>query len=166
MYSATRLAVCSTRARTFLALIATVFAVTACDGSELSSTYPNGGEGSTGSQDARTLESFVVHSGADQSAPAGELLPSPVAVRVRGSGNRPIRNMDVEFVVISGGGSVSSSRSATDRDGIANSRWTLGSAVGTQTLEARVVHPGQGTVLASVRFNATAVDGEIGRAHV
>ena len=47
----------------------------------------------------------------------------------------------------------------TNKDGVAQDRWTLGTTAGRHGMEARVLDPNTGASLASVGFDATAVAG-------
>ena len=120
-------------------LCATVLAV-ACD----SPSHP----------DSREPAAIAVAAGAGQTGAAGQELATPVAVKVTDAGGRPVAGQAVTFHVTSGGGSVFSGSATTNAEGIAQERWTLGSQVGAQTLEARVVN-GSGTAL-TVSVSATA----------
>ena len=61
----------------------------------------------------------------------------------------------VTWVVSSGGGQVSPTATTTDADGFARAQWTLGTELGTHTVEAVVSHVGV------VTFTATASEGEV-----
>jgi len=75
-------------------------------------------------------------SGDNQSATAGLPLPDSVVVRlVDGSGNG-VSGRTVTFTVATGGGSTSPTSVNTNASGYAASRWTLGSAAGSNTLVA------------------------------
>ena len=70
-----------------------------------------------------------------------------------------MRDQLVNFRVIAGGGSVFAGSALTNKDGIAQERWTLGTVAGdTQRVEARAVDPetGAGVVFAVFRAIATA----------
>ena len=65
-----------------------------------------------------------------------EVVPAP-SVRVTDERDRPLAGVAISFKVVSGGGTVAGSNVTTDGNGSASlSRWTLGSAAGTQTLKA------------------------------
>jgi hypothetical protein len=88
-----------------------------------------------------------------------EVMPSAVPnmadlVVLVANGCGPVAGAVVEFTVTSGGGSVTPASAATDASGLARVRWTPGSALGTQTVDATLtagaaVHPP-----ASVQFTA------------
>jgi hypothetical protein len=74
----------------------------------------------------------------------GTQLSSPVVVRVLDTRDQPVANAQIDFLVMTGGGSVSPASARTGADGRAQTTWTLGSAAGEQKL--RVSGAG-GTVL-------------------
>ena len=108
-------------------IVAAVVAAMACSGENATSvTGPE-----TPAQKTYAIASVT---GTDQSAAAGEPLPVPITVQVRDEAGKPASNLLVEFAIASGGGSVSSGSVMTDADGRASTTWTLGWAVGKQTL--------------------------------
>ncbi len=86
-----------------------------------------------------------------QSAPAGARLAVDPQVLLQGA-TGPVAGAQVLWSVVSGGGTVSAASIATDAAGKAAVHWTLGSALGPQTLTATA--PGGGNT--SVTFTATA----------
>jgi hypothetical protein len=103
--------------------------------------------------DAARIE---VIAGSGQQGTAGQPLPQPVQVRVADAAGRPVPDEVVNFVVTSGGGSVSAPSVLTDDDGVASAAWTLGtSAAAAQTLEARI-GAGGGQTIVSDPVTATA----------
>jgi hypothetical protein len=90
-------------------------------------------------------------SGDDQSAPAGTELGQPLVVRLRDADGNPIPNRPVSWVVGSGGGTATPATSNTDAQGLASTRWTLGTTPGANTLNAVV----SGLGLSPVPFSAT-----------
>lgn len=92
-------------------------------------------------------------SGNGQSGRPGEELDQPLVVRLVDRHGNGIPNQAVTWLVGAGGGSVASTTSITDGDGEARTRWTLGPAAGTNTLNAVVSGVG------IVGFTATAVAG-------
>jgi hypothetical protein len=107
-------------------IVAAVVAATACNESAPSVTGPE--------TPAQKAYSFASVTGTDQSAAAGEPLPVPITVQVKDEAGKPASNLLVEFAIASGGGSVSSGSVLTDADGRASATWTLGWAVGKQSL--------------------------------
>jgi len=76
--------------------------------------------------------------GDHQTAPIGRPLADPLVVRVTDPQNRPVAQLRVAFVVTAGGGRMAPDTALTHNDGLATSRWTLGTTLGTQTVDARV----------------------------
>src|SRR5688500_4966585 len=89
--------------------------------------------------------------GAVLSGGAGQLLPDPIEVRVFGSDNQPLPGVVVTFSAANGG-SVDPATAATDGDGVASTRWTLGQTAGQNVLTATAT----GGVSATVTATATA----------
>ncbi|MGH7517853.1 MAG: Ig-like domain-containing protein [Gemmatimonadales bacterium] len=123
-----------------LAAILTV----ACGGSEL--LLPG---------DSRPAALAIVQ-GNNQSARVGEPLAEPIAVRVSDAAGRPVAQVRVMFTVTSGAGAtVAPGTVTTDNDGRASAEWSLGSAAGSYTVEARV----DGSPVEPARFTAFAAAG-------
>jgi adhesin/invasin len=81
----------------------------------------------------------AISAGNNQTVVSGRTVPTEPAVRVADSFNNPIAGVDVVFAVTSGGGSASSRFPTTNALGIATvGGWTLGDAVGANTLSATV----------------------------
>ena len=97
--------------------------------------------------------------GSGQSGLVGGPLRDSLIVRVTDRGQNPVSGVTVQWVVTSGGGSANPITAVSDTYGLAATRWTLGSLVGTQTLEARA-----GTLSGSpVIFNASGSSGVASR---
>jgi uncharacterized protein YjdB len=95
--------------------------------------------------------------GADQSAPAGTEVPSPLVVQVLSDRGRAVPNQVVNFHVVAGGGRVWAGTALTDSRGIAQERWTLGPQAGLeQVVEARAVSTTSGDKIVFARFEAEA----------
>lgn len=77
-------------------------------------------------------------SGDAQSATVGEALPAPLEVRVTDAFGNPVGGVDVTWST-SAGGSFSAVTTRTDSDGRTSTRWTLGTAAGTQTARAQTI---------------------------
>lgn len=77
-------------------------------------------------------------SGEDQRSLAGTSLPEPVVVRVADAGGSPVAGTTVRFTPGEGHGTVDPAEALTGPDGLARTAWTLGPAVGGQTLQAAV----------------------------
>lgn len=98
-------------------------------------------------------------SGDDQEARVGTELSSPLVVKVTDDDGRPVRGQIVNFVVVSGGGSVFAGTAQTNEQGEARERWTLGTstaAADSQRVEARAVDAATGAALVFATFSATA----------
>lgn len=68
----------------------------------------------------------------------GTQLADPIAARLTDRYTNPISGFPVDFVVVSGGGSVAQSSAPTGEDGTASTLITLGTAAGENVAEARV----------------------------
>src|SRR2546425_4128204 len=101
--------------------------------------------------------SLSVVSGNNQSGPPGTELPDPIVARVEDSRGHAVKGQIVNFVVVSGGGSVFAGAAISGGDGIVQERWTLGAA-GPQQLEARAVDNVTGAKLTFAIFTATLTD--------
>ncbi|HET9438625.1 MAG TPA: leishmanolysin-related zinc metalloendopeptidase [Longimicrobiales bacterium] len=74
-----------------------------------------------------------------QSATVGAAVPVAPAVLVRDAGGNVLPGVAVSFTVTGGGGSVANTSATTNSQGIASAgSWTMGPAVGTNTLQAQV----------------------------
>jgi adhesin/invasin len=106
-----------------------------------------------------TATAIAAHAGNGQTAAVGTSVQTPPAVRVTDALGNPVRGVPVNFVVVTGGGSVTGGLQTTDALGIASvGGWTLGPAPGPNTLTAT-----SGTLSGSpVTFSATAVSGQAG----
>ncbi len=82
-------------------------------------------------------------------------LPTSIRTKVVDQYGNPVPGAAVTFVLASNSGSVSPASVTTGAEGSASTSWTLGSALGTQTIEARV--PG----LAAAAFTATSTVGPL-----
>jgi large repetitive protein len=99
------------------------------------------------------LGTVTVDQGNNQSAGAGATLPIAPRVRITDASGNGIANATVTWQVTAGGGSTAAPTSVTDASGYATVAWTLGTALGTNTLQAWYGASGQGQ---SVVFTATA----------
>jgi len=101
----------------------------------------------------------AISAGNTQSVVAGRTVPIEPAVRVADSFNNPIAGVSVTFAVTSGGGSASTRFATTNALGVATvGGWTLGDAVGANTLTATV--QGTGTITGNpIVFTATGTAG-------
>ena len=95
-------------------------------------------------------DSLVMVSGDDQTAPAGFQLPDSLVVRLLDVNGNGVGGRTVAWVVRPGRRRRAPINSQTDPEGFAVTRWTLGAAAGSYTLNA--VFSG----LTSISFSATA----------
>lgn len=93
--------------------------------------------------------------GDGQSAQAGTELPNALVVQVLDAQGNAVVGRAVTWVVGAGGGSVTPQNTTTDGEGKASTRWTLGSSVGNNTVNAVVSGVGTAT------FSATATAGSV-----
>lgn len=102
--------------------------------------------------------SLDVVSGDGQSAVVGAQL-APLIVKVTSAGN-PVAGQVLNFLVVSGGGSVYGGTELTDSHGIAQELWTLGTnASQFQKVEVRAVDANTGAQKVFATFTANAVAG-------
>lgn len=94
----------------------------------------------TASAVAGPADHMVVLSGNGQAAPRGRPLPEPILVVVQDRFQNAVAGIPVAFTVESGGGSFTPSSVTSTGGGFAESSWTLGNVLGTQT--GRVTAPG------------------------
>ena len=107
---------------------------------------------------AGAASTMTASAGQNQTAAAGAAVAVAPAVLVRDARGNPVAGVAVTFSVGSGGGTVVGGSATTNASGVATvTSWTLGGAVGTQTLIAR-----SGT-LPEVTFTATATAGAASR---
>jgi len=92
---------------------------------------------------------FEKVSGDAQAGAAGEALPQPLVVAVKDQHGNPRAGESLTVAVTAGSGSVGSASATTGSDGRASLTWTLGEALGANTLT--VTH-----ALGTVTFTATA----------
>jgi hypothetical protein len=92
--------------------------------------------------------------GTGQSGAAGETLSQPLQLQVLDAQDQPIAGASVSWAVTVGGGTLSATTTATNASGVAEVTWTLGGAVGQQTVSATVAS------LSPVNFQAQVGPGE------
>jgi hypothetical protein len=96
------------------------------------------GGDSSGPAKAGPPAALTVVSGSAQQGESGELLATPLTVKVADAQARAVANAVVTFVVAAGGGTLNQAVDTTDAEGVAAVRWTMGSALGDARVEARV----------------------------
>lgn len=82
--------------------------------------------------------SLALLAGGGQTAPVNAPLQDSIRVRVNGTDGLPMAGVTVVFSTDAANGAASADSVATDSLGVASVQWTLGTAVGTQTLTATV----------------------------
>ena len=102
-----------------------------------------------------TPAAIVVVSGNNQSAAPGAALPSPLVVRVTNAGSDPLSGIDVAWTVVTGGGMLGSTSSATNAQGEASNTYTLGPNSGANQVSAAVAD----MTNINATFTATGVAG-------
>jgi adhesin/invasin len=122
----------------------------------LTATSSGGSTTFTATGVAGAASQIALNAGNNQTAAAGSPLPVAPSVIVRDAFNNPKSGVAVTFAVASGGGSITGGTATTNANGIATvGSWTLGTAVGTNTLRAT----SSGLTGSPVTFTATAVTG-------
>jgi len=79
---------------------------------------------------------FLPVGGEDQAAFILHPVPLPLAVMVKNGDGSAAPNINIDWAVKTGGGTLSSTRAVTDAGGIASVTWTLGYELGTQSVTA------------------------------
>lgn len=97
---------------------------------------------------------LTIVDGNAQIGTSGEELDEPLVVRVTTDEGAPVEGTAVAWAVTTGGGAIEPEPVMTDADGRAQARWTLGGAVGEQTVTASA--GGRSAV-----FRATAGDSQL-----
>jgi hypothetical protein len=121
-----------------VATSATLAGLAAC-----SSDGPSGSSGTPGT--------LTLVTGGQQEGQVGLPLPLPVEVRVTSTRGGALAGVRVTFATGAGSGFLSGILNVTDASGLARATWTLGQAVGEQTLTVAVEGLPALTVLASAR---------------
>ena len=112
-----------------------------------------------------TATRIAIVDGNNQQATVGTLLPNPLMVRVTDDQGRPVPGQAVAFRVVSGGGSLNAGAGISDAFGHARDRWTLGtSTAGAHEVEARLIHPTSGEIIATQKFVAVPRAGPVAAA--
>jgi hypothetical protein len=81
---------------------------------------------------------LIAVGGEDQVGLVGARLADSLVVKVTDQQGDPLSNVTVTWAMISGGGTLSQTRSRTDIDGLARIAWTLGTVAGVNKLNATV----------------------------
>ena len=124
------------------------------NGVEASATDLEGSPATFTATGAPGVAATLTHVAGDgQSAIVDTTLPDSLVVQVTDQYGNAVSGTGVEWVVTSGGGTISPSSITTEADGLAQAEWTLGSSAGSHTAEAR----SPGLSGSPVRFAATAI---------
>ncbi|HEX2250715.1 MAG TPA: Ig-like domain-containing protein [Gemmatimonadales bacterium] len=138
-------------------LARTTWVLGSSTGSQSASASRDGLEGSpvefTATALPGTADDLVPVSGNNQRGEPGQELREPLVVRLVDRDGNGIAGRAVTWIVGTGGGSVAPATSSTGNNGQAETRWTLGSSLGVNTVNAVVSGVG------IVGFRATAVSG-------
>src|SRR5450759_3006489 len=99
---------------------------------------------------------LAINAGNSQTATAGTAVATAPSLLVRDINNNPVSGVSVTFAVASGGGLATGGTATSNASGIATvGSWTLGPAVGTNTLTATSA----GLAGSPLTFTATAIAG-------
>jgi hypothetical protein len=93
--------------------------------------------------------------GDNQQAVAGTPLSDSLAARVADKYGNAVPDVTVDWTIASGGGSLNPTSSHTNAEGLARTKWTLGTQAGSQSVAAS----SQGLTGSPVVFKATALPG-------
>jgi Bacterial Ig-like domain (group 1) len=104
---------------------------------------------------AAAAASLALSSGGGQSGLISLALGSPLTVTVTDAFANPVSGVSVNWSVAAGGGTLSAATTATNASGIATNSWTLGSALGAQSVTASA----NGLAGSPATFSATGLAG-------
>jgi hypothetical protein len=103
--------------------------------------------------------SVAIQAGDNQSAGVNQPVSTAPAVIVRDASSNPVANVDVNFQVTGGGGTVSPGTVSTGSNGIATvTSWTLGPTAGANTMTATASGLNTVTFTATATATATTTD--------
>lgn len=117
-------------------------------------------EANTGPSDVAPKDyaaNLVLQAGDVQTGPVAIALPVQLAVKVTDAGGNPVRDAEVNWVVLGGGGFVNPPTGISDATGFVRTNWTLGTSLGENKVRAYLTN---GFIIDSVDFKATAINGE------
>ncbi len=115
-----------------------------------------GSVSATATVGVNSTSTLQVFDGNGQTAPAGQAVPTPPAVRVADAQDQPVADVRITFQVTTGSGTITDATQETDADGIARvGSWRVGSA-GVNTLTATV--EGADAVNEPIEFLATTAE--------
>ena len=101
---------------------------------------------------AALVATFIsVNAGSNgQTGVAGQQLANPISVHVTDQNSNALAGVSVTWAVVGAGGSVSAASSLTNANGDATVLWTVGSAVGLDSLTASIATGASVTITATV----------------
>src|SRR5215208_4698214 len=108
------------------------------------------GGDSSGPPKAGPPAAIAVVSGSGQEGESGVPLANALTAKVSDAEGRPLPKVLVSFSISSGGGVLTAAFDTSDAEGLVSTRRTLGSALGTAQVTARIIG-----VLAPALFTAT-----------
>ncbi|MEJ2237953.1 MAG: Ig-like domain-containing protein [Gemmatimonadales bacterium] len=122
-------------------------------------------EGRVGATSYGEASAIEVTGGAGQTGTVGQPLADPLVIRITDDGGNPVVGQVVEFVVMSGGGTVVANATETDETGTISASWTLGTSTAQeQIVEVQMAQSGAAAIMEAVRslvdpilFTATAM---------
>jgi hypothetical protein len=88
--------------------------------------------------DVSSPSALIKFSGDQQSAPVNTMLPTPLAIVVISQFGERLKNITVNWTIVSGGGSLSSNTTLTDETGVASVNYTTGTVAGPAVVRAQV----------------------------
>jgi adhesin/invasin len=116
----------------------------------------------TSTATAGPADHLVKVSGDNQTAQAGAALPDPLRVRVVDRHGNPVEGEWLDFTVLSGGGTVTSTSGPSAADGIVDASYTVGATAGGNTISVAGASPlpdAAGSGNAALTFTATTAAG-------
>ena len=106
----------------------------------------------------RTPTGLAIESGDNQDGAISTPLAQPFVVKVTDENDAAFEGVPVTFTVTKGGGTLSTTSTTTDADGLAESTLTLGSSAGTNTVEVTASMIQQRVVFNAVGNQQSVVD--------
>ena len=113
---------------------------------------------SDGSTETLVPSAIGIVTGNAQTAIAGAVVANPFVVEVLDQNADGMKNVTVNWTIISGGGSLSATASLTDSAGLTSSRYTAGPVASTASIRASV-----GGIPNPVLFTVTITSGGASR---
>jgi Leishmanolysin/Bacterial Ig-like domain (group 2) len=115
-----------------------------------------GSVSATATVSVNSTSTLQVFDGNGQTAPSGQAVPTPPAVRVADAQDQPVADVRITFQVATGSGTITEATQETDADGVARvGSWRVGSA-GVNTLTASI--EGADAINEPIQFLATTAE--------